>query len=411
MSGSGLNSNSPQTQVSLKPEDVVFRTDSDSRSVIVVTPSQVLYASEGRYGGYILRGELPEEPFRAFYVEPTIRETSYSDSLVELISKELGKEPTSIEKIIYNYIEVNVEVKKKTDKYTIIEFKPKKGGMRLTAEAIRVEWHWQGSAKYPESTTAKRKYQELVFKYPELEDVVYCKTYTGYRGRGSTIYYKRVISAPKELIPEVKTTETKKSKILEKLERLAEELEEEEKEEKVEVTKEDVYRYLESKGLVPVKLVTFDLPTEYKGARTTYEKSEDGKVIEKKTFSVDPTRYRSLRRKFYAVLERGAFKTTAGWILTSRANLKELNNTISELNKLAGTSRNIWIIETYMPKDYVENQLEQYIKSRELALKEIEQKLQLEKLKESQKKRLQRRLEELSEVVKALREELRRLRR
>jgi len=411
VSGSGLNSNSPQTQVSLKPEDVVFRTDSDSRSVIVVTPSQVLYASEGRYGGYILRGELPEEPFRAFYVEPTIRETSYSDSLVELISKELGKEPTSIEKIIYNYIEVNVEVKKKTDKYTIIEFKPKKGGMRLTAEAIRVEWHWQGSAKYPESTTAKRKYQELVFKYPELEDVVYCKTYTGYRGRGSTIYYKRVISAPKELIPEVKTTETKKSKILEKLERLAEELEEEEKEEKVEVTKEDVYRYLESKGLVPVKLVTFDLPTEYKGARTTYEKSEDGKVIEKKTFSVDPTRYRSLRRKFYAVLERGAFKTTAGWILTSRANLKELNNTISELNKLAGTSRNIWIIETYMPKDYVENQLEQYIKSRELALKEIEQKLQLEKLKESQKKRLQRRLEELSEVVKALREELRRLRR
>ena len=216
--------------------------------------------------------------------------------------------------------------------------------------------------------------------------------------------------------PEEKKEEEEKSVFSEtvaKLEKLAKELEEEEEEAKEEakVTKEDVYRYLESKGLVPVKLVTFDLPTEYKGARTEYEKTQDGKVIEKKTFTVDPTKYRSLRRKFYYVLERSAFKTTAGWVLTSRANLKELNNIISELNKLAGTYRNIWIIETYMPKDYVEHQLEQYIRSRELALKEIEQKLQLEKLKESQKKQLQRRLEELSEVVKALREELRKLRR
>ena len=203
------------------------------------------------------------------------------------------------------------------------------------------------------------------------------------------------------------------SETVAKLEKLAKELEEEEeeKEEKVEVTKEDIYEYLRTKGLVPVKLVTFDLPTEYKGAKTTYEKDESGKVREVKVFSVDPTKYRSLRRKFYYVLERSAFKTTAGWVLTSRANLKELNNIISELNKLAGTYRNIWIIETYMPKDYVEHQLEQYIRSRELALKEIEQKLQLEKLKESQKKQLQRRLEELSEVVKALREELRKLRR
>lgn len=171
------------TQIPLKPEDVVFRTDSDSKSVIIVTPSQVLYASEGRYGGYILRGELPNESYRAFYVEPKVEELdSYSDSVVELVSKELDEQPSEIQKIIYNYIEVDVEVKKKKDDYEVLEFKPKKGGMRLTAEAVRVKWHWQGSARYPEYTTAKTKYQELIFKYPELENKLYYKLYTGYKG-------------------------------------------------------------------------------------------------------------------------------------------------------------------------------------------------------------------------------------
>ena len=229
-------------------------------------------------------------------------------------------------------------------------------------------------------------------------------------------YFKELNNIAGYYIMKVKKEEEEKSVFSEtvaKLEKLAKELEEEEEEAKEEakVTKEDVYRYLESKGLVPVKLVTFDLPTEYKGARTEYEKTQDGKVIEKKTFTVDPTKYRSLRRKFYYVLERMAYKTTMGWVLTSKANMKQLNEVINELNKLAGESRNIWVIETYVPRDYIVRQLESYIMSRELALKDIESKLQLEKLKESQKKQLQRRLEELSDVIKTLKEELRKLRR
>lgn len=205
--------------------------------------------------------------------------------------------------------------------------------------------------------------------------------------------------------------EARKDEVLSELKALAEELESEEEEgvEEVKVTKEDIYKYLESRGLVPVRLVTFDLPTEYRGARTEYDKTEDGRVREVKVFSVDPTRYRSLRRKFYAVLERCAFKTTAGWVLRGDADVSELNKVISELNKLAGESRNVWVIEAYMPRDYVINQLEQYIMSRELALKDIEGKLKLEKLKESERKRLERRLSELEEVVRKLREELKRI--
>ena len=421
------------TQIPLKPEDVVFRTDSDSKSIIIVTSHEIIYAKEGRYGGYILRGELPNEPFRAFYVEPKVEELdSYSDSVVELVSKELDEQPSEIQKITYNYIEVDVEIKKSKKEYTVIDFKPKKNGLRLTAEAIRVKWVFVGSARYPESTTAKTKYQELIFKYPELENKLYYKLYTGHRGRCSAIYYKKVIKAPNELLPTT-TKEAKKdvtySEIISKLKKLEEELEkeveapkkevkkevketkEEVEEEKVVVTKEDIVEYLRREGLVQVRLVTFDLPSEYKGAKTTYEKGDNGEIREIKVFTSDPTVYRTLRRKFYRILERLAFKSTAGWILRSNADVKELNDVIAELNKLAGTKRNIWIIETYMPRDYIVNQLERYIMEREMSLKDIQNKLQLEKLKRSQKKQLQKRLEEIEDIIKSLKKELEKLKR
>lgn len=221
------------------------------------------------------------------------------------------------------------------------------------------------------------------------------------------VTYSEIISKLKELEEELeKEVETPKKEVKEE-----EVKEEEEEEEKVVISKNEVIDYLKREGLVQVKLVTFDLPSEYKGAKTTYEKTEDGKVREVKVFSNDPTVYRTLRRKFYRILERSAFKSTAGWILRSNANVKELNDVIAELNKLAGTKRNIWIIETYMPKDYVVHQLEQYIKERELALQDIQNKLQLEKLKKSQKKQLEKRLEEIEDIIKSLKKELEKLKR
>jgi len=426
-----------KTQTSLKPEDVVFRTNSDSKSLILIMKDgSVVYVSPGRYGGYVTsRNVDPADILVAYYVEPSIsvvKDYADREEIKKIIEDRLGLqtdaatdvastfEGAMIEEITYRYHEVEAVVKKQADRYTVLDIAPKISGRKLAAKAVRIVKHFRGSAKHLMSNYAREVHSSLIFKYPELKDIVYYKTYTGYKGRGSDLILKIVTETPEDLIPKpVSSTKTRevavvsdeKKSVIEELEKLAEELEEEEEESKVEVTKEDILKYLETKGLMPVKLVTFDLPTEYKGAKTEYEKTQDGKVIEKKTFSVDPTIYRTLRRKFYALLERMAFKTTAGWVLTSRADLKELNKVIAELNKLAGTSRNIWIIETYMPKDYVEHQLEQYIKEREMSLKDIVNKLQLEKLKESQRKQLQRRLEELTDIIKNLKEELRRLRR
>ena len=64
-----------------------------------------------------------------------------------------------------------------------------------------------------------------------------------------------------------------------------------------------------------------------------------------------------------------------------------------------------------MPRDYIINQLERYIMEREMSLKDIQNKLQLEKLKRSQKKQLQKRLEEIEDIIKSLKKELEKLKR
>ena len=211
------------------------------------------------------------------------------------------------------------------------------------------------------------------------------------------------------------TTE-KKSEVLARLENLEKELEEaEEKTEKeVKVTKEDIIKYLQGQGMERIKLIVFDLPTEYRKSKTKLEKGENGEWREIKILRYDPARFRSLRRKFYAILEKIAYKTSAGWALLPEIKddhpmIKEMNKTIEELERISGVPRIVEIIETWMPKDYVIRQLEKYINAREFSLKDVEEKLKLEKLKSSEKKRLQRRLEELSEIVKKLKQELARL--
>jgi len=210
----------------LTPEEIVFRTNSDSKSIILITDDKVIYATEGIYGGFILKPkQLGLESFenfdtsvltrksRAFYVVPEAVTGSevpkeyedivsrYLNALPEKVRKEFEKS-RDVEIVIYKYVEVEIDVKSVTSRYIILDFTPKPRGLKLTAKALRLIIHYEGSRKHPKSTIASSIVKNWKLEFPEnevLQKYVYAENYTGYRGRGSTIYLKIVLEAPKEL--------------------------------------------------------------------------------------------------------------------------------------------------------------------------------------------------------------------
>jgi hypothetical protein len=157
-------------------------------------------------------------------------------------------------------------------------------------------------------------------------------------------------------------------------------------------------------GYVKVKVIDFDLPTEYIGGRTTtvLEEMEDGEVkrsvtVEKKEVRIP--QLRSLRRKFYKVLERIAFKASSGlWVLmhdVAEDELKELNEVMAEINAILAKHgmplRNINVIEAYLPEQWVKVKLAEYI---EHVVSELEAKKAIEEKTRDVLREIQR-LEEL----------------
>jgi cell division protein FtsB len=162
-------------------------------------------------------------------------------------------------------------------------------------------------------------------------------------------------------------------------------------------------------GLVKLKLVVFRLPTEYLGSKTQYSKTEDGKIIESKVLSVNPTVARSLRTKFYDILHETAFKIYDMWALKHDADIKKLDEIMYTINEtfrdiLAG-ERAVTLVDTYFPRDYVINALTKHIEERKATMSEVYEKLnRVEKARE--KSRLLRELEELKAEIEALESEL-----
>ena len=200
----------------LTPEEIVFRTNSDAKSIIVITPSNIYYAFEGTYGGYVIKPAIPEEELkdaRAFFVEP-IKEGVNINDVIDKVSHVLNELPVEVknefeewgsaEIVRYRFVEVSIKVIKKSERYVVLDFEPKPKSLVLEAEAIRLRIHYEGSAKHPKSTVASKIVKEWKLKYPDndaLQKYVYAENYTGYRGRGSTIYLKVVTKAPRELLP------------------------------------------------------------------------------------------------------------------------------------------------------------------------------------------------------------------
>jgi flagellar biosynthesis chaperone FliJ len=213
-----------------------------------------------------------------------------------------------------------------------------------------------------------------------------------------------------EIIPPVQTVQTTTAQQVvkcdeEEYEKLVKEVEE-----LREIVEKRFDDWARRQGLVKVKLVIFTLPTEYLGSETKYSKDESGKIVESKVLSVDPTRARSLRKKFYDVLHTVAYKIHDMWALRHDADLSLLNEVIDNINEefkgLLVGSRTIELVDAYFPKDYVTRMLSQYIEEREASMKEIYEKLnKVEKAKE--KARLLRELEELKAEIEKLQRELR----
>jgi hypothetical protein len=164
-------------------------------------------------------------------------------------------------------------------------------------------------------------------------------------------------------------------------------------------------------GYVKAKIIDFDLPTEYIGGRTTtaLEEVEDGGggkravTVEKKEVRIP--QLRTLRRKFYKVLGRMAFKASGLWVLmhdVSEDELKEFNEVMAEINSILARhglpARTVSIVEAYLPEQWVKVKLAEYI---EHVVSELEAK----KAVEEKTRDVLREIQRLEELLKRLMKE------
>jgi hypothetical protein len=128
-------------------------------------------------------------------------------------------------------------------------------------------------------------------------------------------------------------------------------------------------------------------------------------TVEKKEIKMP--QLRTLRRKFYKVLERMAFKASGLWVLMHDATedeLKELNEVMAEINGVLSRhglpARTVNIIEAYLPGQWVKVKLAEYI---EHAMSELEAK----KTVEEKTRDVLREIQRLEELLKRLMRERR----
>jgi hypothetical protein len=389
--GGGASLTAPAKSLEELAYDLVYKTPSEFDSILIVTPSEIRYASKGQYGGWIVRGKLAESDIVAAlwcYKREwnTVGDAAnVEDPAVKRFLEELAKHGFDFNYaasfmprarvVLYKYRPVEVRVTKATDRYTVIDITPVGDDTAIEAKATHVYWSYhisrRGHCSGFCSETAREKVA-LVAKMLGLE------AYRGEAEHGSRNYelrvkfvtdysqvtdYLRTKLAPPAPEPMEATPATAE---LPKLPELPEEAE-------VEVGKEVATTATTSPGYVKVKVLDFDLPTEYIGGRTTtvLEEVEDGEekrsvTVEKK--EVRMPQLRSLRRKFYKVLERMAFKVAGLWVLmhdVAEDELKELDGVMAEINEVLARrglpTRSINIVEAYLPEQWVKVKLAEYI--------------------------------------------------
>jgi len=325
---------------------------------------------EGKYGGYITYGKVSDEEIKNILDEIKQKIMEHKDELVKYLEE--------VEKLEY--------MNKKKE----IEEARKKLGIYKPAEEPVTREDILRLAGITGAEEAKPEELEKTEEIPDIEEVL--------EEFGILGTPKLKPAVQKEERPEAgKKTE-------------AVEVPREVGEVRVpELSEEEIKRIIMKQGLVPVKLVTFKLPTEYRGAETVYSK-EGERVVEKKIFKVDPRIFRSLRREFYDVLNKIAYRTTMGWVILGNPDpkyLNKLNEIITKFNKLGSTP--IRILEVYVPKEPLIEWLRENIMEEKMNIEKIKEKLATEQLKKSMLHKYQKKLNELIEYVQNLEDELKKL--
>jgi len=172
----------------------------------------------------------------------------------------------------------------------------------------------------------------------------------------------------------------------------------------------DLEKIAYQKGLLKVRLISFSLPTEYKGAKSKIIKSGDT-IVEQKVL-VNPNKIRSLRRQFYYYLKRNAWKTLGFWIFFSEVDqkdLKKINDILKALNSLTRESRVFNILEAYFPASQLEQMLSEYIREITNRKQELIQKLQEEYEKGKEIRAIQNELERTEALLNQLYKEMKKI--
>ncbi len=403
--GGGASTTAPEDLA----RELVYKTPSEFDSILIVTPSSgILYASRGQYGGWIVKGKLSssDDVVALWCFKQEWREVNDARTLdnevVKQFMEELAEHGFNFDDIFnvpkariihYRYKPVSITVTKATDRYTVIDMVPVPGDTVIEAESIHVYWPYHISRKGHCSGFCSEVMREkvmLVAKMLGLEAYraeadgsrdyeIRVKLATGY---AQVADYLRSRLAPLAPEPAEATPAAAEAGLppLPELPATAE----------VEVGGGVAATTAPAAppGYVKVKVVDFNLPTEYLGGRTTtvLEEVEDGEekrsvTMEKK--EVKMPELRALRRKFYKVLERMAFKASGLWVLmhdVTEDELGELNDVMAEINAVLSKhgmpARTINIIEAYLPEHWVKVKLAEYI---EHAMSELEAKKAVEK--------------------------------
>jgi hypothetical protein len=422
--GGGASQTAPSKSFDELARELVHKTPSEFDSILIVTPSGIQYASRGQYGGWVVKGKLsPEDTIALWSFEQKWMEVedarTLGNDVVKRFMEELANHGFGFDYVInvpkariihYRYKPVNVIVKKATDRYTVIDATPT-GDAVIEAESIHVYWPYHISRRGHCSGFCSENMREkvvLVAKMLGLE---------AYRaeGGGSRDYevrvkiisdysqvaqYLRSKLAPPAPEPADDTPAVAEAGLPPLPELPPGEAAE------VEVGGETATTTTPATppGYVKARIVSFDLPTEYIGGRTSTSLEEDGEREEKRTILVERKevkilQLRSLRRKFYKILNRIAFKASGMWILmhdVKPEELEELNSVMKEVSEVLARhgmpmSRSVELVDAYLPEKWVKTKLAEYI---EEVTTELEAKRRVEK-KTREVLRELRRLEEL----------------
>jgi hypothetical protein len=387
--GGGASGTAPEVLA----RELVYKTPSEFDSILIVAPSGIQYASKGRYGGWIVRGQLAgsdtivalwcyEREWSSAGDAHNVEDPNVKRFLDELAKHgfdfSLASHVPKARVILYKYKPVEVRVKKATDRYTVIDITPVGVDTAIEAKAIHLYWFYHVSRKGHCSgfcsETAREKVR-LVAKMLGLEvysaDAEYGSRNYEIRAKFVTDYVQvadylrsRLTSAPEPAEVAPATAEAGLPPLPELPGEAAE----------VEVGGGvAVATAMTPPGYVKVKVVDFDLPTEYIGGKTTtvLEEVEEGEgkravTVEKKEVKIPELR--TLRRMFYNVLKRIAFKASGLWVLVhdvTEDELRELNGVMAEINSILAKhgipARSIGIIEAYLPEQWVKVKLAEYI--------------------------------------------------